>query len=84
LKLTKKAYNELAAVYFQMKEAREFIRREDIHVCRESSGSVTTEYYNEKSGKHLTSICKDIGSDLQKLDGAIRKLGIFLNADDLL
>lgn len=77
--MTKKDRKRLAGILDRMERAQRFINRIDIVVARVDSKATTTRHFTRPGDTDaLYPIAKDIGSELQLLDLAIREMRGFL------
>jgi hypothetical protein len=73
-KLTREQRRILDSVEYNLERAAKFLARPDVAVALVRDRVTTTEDYTRPDGSVLTSITKDIGSDLVGIQFARREL----------
>lgn len=83
MSMTKKQRRAIELALDDLVRARDFIMREDVLFCRDTKLAELPERdYENKLGRRIAPICKEIGSQLCLLSNAIRTLSRLLEAMD--
>lgn len=77
-KLTAAQERSIETVMYHLNRANEYLMKESTVVAQRQSMATTTLDYTNAQGEVITSVCKDIGSDLAGLQMAMQYLQNFV------